>query len=200
VAGATPFPKVGWPDHPIFGQGVASATPYRPYGGGRSHPRPLGVVRPPQKAQKKKKKKKKKEKMGFGLWGWPDHPLGHGGGRSHHLRPAGGVRSHPQALGGGPATQRPKPIPPPPLFFFFWAFWGGRTTPKGLGWLRPPPYGWYGVAKATPWPKMGWSGHPTFGKGVAPATPILLFFFLLFFFFFFGNFLLFFKKKKKTKT
>jgi hypothetical protein len=51
------------------------------------------------------------------------------------------------------------------------------------------------VAEATPWPKMGWSGHPIFGKGVAPATPIYLFFF----FFFFFNFLLFFKKKKKTK-
>jgi hypothetical protein len=179
VAGATPLPKVGWPDHPIFGQGVASATPYRPYGGGRSHPRPLGVVRPPQKAQKKKKS----GKMGFGLWGWPDHPLGHGGGRSHHLRPAGGVRSHPQGLGWSGHPQRPKPIFPPFFFFFFfWAFWGGRTTPKGLGWLRPPPYGRYGVAEATPWPKMGWSGHPTFGKGVAPATPIPS---SLFFFFFF---------------
>jgi hypothetical protein len=50
------------------------------------------------------------------------------------------------------------------------------------------------VAEATPWPKMGWSGHPTFGKGVAPATPIpssSFFFFLIIF-----NFLLFFKKKK----
>jgi hypothetical protein len=83
------------------------------------------------------------------------------------------------------------PFPPPPLFFFL-AFWGGRTTPKGLGWLRPPPYGRYGVAESTPWPKMGWSGprggfgHPTFGKGVAPATAIPFFFFS--------------KKKKKKKN
>jgi hypothetical protein len=55
VAGATPCPEMGWPDHPIFGQGV----PNRPYGGGRSHPRPLGVVRPPCKAKKKKKKTEK---------------------------------------------------------------------------------------------------------------------------------------------
>jgi putative Ca2+/H+ antiporter (TMEM165/GDT1 family) len=31
-------------------------------------------------------------------------------------------------------------------FFFrdfgdvFWPFWGGRTTPKSMGWFRPPPY------------------------------------------------------------
>jgi hypothetical protein len=65
VAGATPFQKVGWPDHPIFGQGVASATPYRPYGGGSSTPKgpkkkggggggegfwPLGVAGPPPRA------------------------------------------------------------------------------------------------------------------------------------------------------
>jgi hypothetical protein len=56
-----PLPKSGWPDHPIFGQGVASATPYQPYGGG------------------------------FGLWGWSGHPkkkrrekwvLAFGGGRT----------------------------------------------------------------------------------------------------------------------
>jgi hypothetical protein len=51
-----------------------------------------------------------------------------------------------------------------------------------------------GVAEATPWPKMGWSGHPIFGQGVAPATlqfpppppPFLISFFFL-------------KKKKKLK-
>jgi hypothetical protein len=160
---------MGWSDHPIFGQGVASATPYRPYGGGRSHPRPLGVVRPPRKA----KKKKKTGKMGFGLWGWPDHPLGPRAGFGHHLPVVGGGRSHPQALGGGPATPKiPNPFFP---FFFFLAFRGGRTTPKGLGWLRPPPYGRYGVA-----------GY--------------LDFFLFFFFFFFLISFFFSKKKKKKKT
>jgi hypothetical protein len=196
VAGATPFPKVGWPDHPIFGQGVASATPYRPYGGGRSHPRPLGVVRPPQKAPPQKKRG---GGMGFGLWGWPDHPLGHGGGRSHHLRPAGGVRSHPQALGGGPATPKGQnPFPPPPPFF--WAFWGGRTTPKGLGWLRPPPYGRYGVAspygggRSHPLAKNGVVRPPHFWEGGGSSHPDSLFSFFLFL-----NFLLFSKKKKKKK-
>jgi hypothetical protein len=32
------------------------------------------------------------------------------------------------------------------------------------------------VAPVTPWPKMGWSDHPIFGKGVARATPISFFF------------------------
>jgi hypothetical protein len=101
------------------------------------------------------------------------------------------------SLGGGPATPK---IPNPffRFFFFLVAFRGGRTTTKGLGWLRPPPYGQYGVAEATPWPKMGWSGHPIFGQGVAGATPRFPPFFK-------KNFLLFFKKKKlkkkkKTKT
>jgi hypothetical protein len=110
------------------------------------------------------------------------------GGFGHPLPAVGGGFGHLYALGGGPATPKGQ-NPFFSSFFFFWAFWGGRTTPKGLGWLWPPPYGRYGVAEATPWPKMGWSSHPTFGKGVAPATPIPSFFF-------FFNFLLFFKKKK----
>jgi hypothetical protein len=62
------------------------------------------------------KKKKKKGRMGFGLWGWPDHPLGPGGGFGHHL-PVVGVAS---------AT----PIRPvwggwPPLG----QKWGGPATP-----------------------------------------------------------------------
>jgi hypothetical protein len=106
----TPFLAKGWP-----------ATPYRPYGGGRSHPRPLRVVRPPRKAKKKKSKK-----MGLGFWGWPNHPQGPGGGFGHPLRPVGGVGSHPQALGGGPATPffgqgvaSATPISPFFLHFFF---------------------------------------------------------------------------------
>jgi hypothetical protein len=114
---------MGWPDHPIFGQGVASATPYRPYGGGRSHPRPLGVVRPPRKATKKKKKMKE--------WGWPDHPLGPRRGFGHPLPAVGGGFDHAQALG----VVRPPPKAP--------------KTQKGfvhMGVVRPPPYGRYGVA------------------------------------------------------
>jgi hypothetical protein len=52
---------------------------YRPYGGDRSHPRPLGVVRPPRKATKKKKTKK---------WVWD----------------FGGGRTTPKALGVASAT------------------------------------------------------------------------------------------------
>jgi hypothetical protein len=185
VAGATPFPKVGWSDHPIFGQGVASATPYRPYGGGRSHPRPLGVVRPPQKAQKKKKKKTKECVLAFG-GGWTT-PQGHGGGRSHHLRPEGGVRSHPQALGGGPATPKGQNA----FFRFFFFFFFGPFGVAG-----PPPKAWGGFGyphtAGMGWPKpplgQKWGGPTTPLFGVAPATPISSFFF------FFSQ------KKKKKKT
>jgi hypothetical protein len=87
----TPFFAKGWLRPPHIGCiGVAEATP-----------RPLGVVRPSQKATKKKKKN--------GRMGWLDHP------------------------------QEPKPIARSFIFLFFLAFWGGRTTPKGLG-----------VAEATP--------------------------------------------------
>jgi hypothetical protein len=51
------------------------------------------------------------------------------------------------------------------------------------------------VAEATPWPKMGWPGHPIFGKGVAPATPISFILLLLFFF----SISFFFSKKKILK-
>jgi hypothetical protein len=128
--------------------GVASATPYRPYGGGRSHPRPLGVVRPPRKATKKKKKKKRKN--GFGIlgvagpppraWGWLQPPPTTG---RWWLKPPLG----PWGWSGHP--QNPKPIFPF-FFFFFWPFGVAGPPPKAWGWLRPPPYGRYGVAPATP--------------------------------------------------
>jgi hypothetical protein len=132
--------------------------------------------------------------MGFGLWGWPDHPQGHGGGRSHHLRPTGGVRSHPQALRGGPATPKGQnPFFPFFLFFFLgllgWPdhpqrpgvasatpirpVWGGRSHPLAKNGVVRPPHFWEG----------GGSSHPDSS-----------------FFFFFFNFLLFFKKKKKKKN
>jgi hypothetical protein len=185
VAGATPFPKMGWPDHPIFGQGVASATPYRPYGGGRSHPRPLGVVRPPRKA----KKKKKNENMGLGFWGWPDHPQGPRGGFGHPLRPLGGVPKPPLGPRGWSGhPQRPKPIFPFFFFFFFWPFGVAGPPPKAWGGFGHP----HTAGSATPWPKMGWSGHPIFGQGVAPTTPR----FPLLFFSFFFLIPSFFQKKK----
>jgi hypothetical protein len=202
VTGATPFPKVGWPDHPIFGQGVASATPYRPYGGGRSHPRPLGVVRPPQKAQKKKGGGGGGG-MGFGLWGWPDHPLGPGGGFGHPLPAVGGGFGHLHALGGGPAT--PKGQNPFFSFFFFFFFLGL------LGWPDHPQRP--GVASATPIrPVWGGRSHPLakngvvrpphFWEGGGSSHPDSLFFFFFFFFFLLLFLISFFfsKKKKKTKT
>jgi hypothetical protein len=184
--------KMGWPDHPIFGQGVAShpipavwgwPKPPQAFGGGPATP----------KGQKKKKKKKTKKtkKMGLGFWGWPDHPLGPGGGFGHHLPVVRGGRSHPQALGGGPATPK---IPNPffsffSFFFFFFvlAFRGGRTTPKGawggFGHPHTAGIGW----PATPWPKMGWSGHPIFwarGGSSHPDFSLFFFFFFLISFFF----------------
>jgi hypothetical protein len=177
---------MGWSDHPIFGQGVAGHPIPAVWGRPKPPPGLWGWSGHP----KGQKKKKKKGKMGLGFWGWPDHPQGPGGGFGHYLPVVGGGQSHPQALGGGPATPK---IPNPffPFFFFLVAFRGGRTTPKGLGWLRPAPYGWYGVAKATPWPKMGWSGHPIFWAKGGSSHPDFPSFFFLFFF----NFLLFFKKK-----
>jgi hypothetical protein len=186
VAGATPCPEMGWPDHPIFGQGVAEPAVW----GWPKPPRPLGVVRPPRKA-KKKKKKKKNEKMGLGFWGWPDHPQGPGGGFGHPLRPVGGVPSHPQALGGGPATPKGQNPFFPFFFFFFWPFGVAGPPPKAWGGFGHP----HTAGSATPWPKMGWSGHPISGQGVAPATPRFPLFF--FFFFFFDSF--FFSKKKNPK-
>jgi hypothetical protein len=128
-----PCPKMGWPDHPLFGQGVASATP-----------RPLGVVRPPRKPPRKKKK----NEMGLCRWGWSDHPQGPGCGRRGWPKP-------PQALGGGPATPNGTN---PVRFFFFFSWWlsgwpdhpqrlgGGRSHPI----LKATPFLGKGVAPATP--------------------------------------------------
>jgi hypothetical protein len=138
--------------------------------------------------------------MGFGLWGWPDHPLGPGGGfgtpptgRRGWLKPPPG----PWGWSGHPKI--PKPI----FSFFFFFFFIFRP----FGVVGPPPKAWGGFGHphtaglATPWPKMGWSGHPISGQGVAPATPrfpLLLPFFSFYFFIFFNSF--FFSKKKKKKT
>jgi hypothetical protein len=135
------------------------------------------VVRPPQKAQKKKN-----ERMRFGLWGWPDHPLGPGGGFGHPLPAVGGGFGHLHALGGGPATPKGQ-NPFFPFFFFFLGLlgwpdhpqrpvWGGRSHPLAKNGVVQPPHFWEG----------GGSSHPD-----------LPFFFSFFFFFFF------FQKKKKPK-
>jgi hypothetical protein len=120
VAGATPCQEMGWPDHPIFGQGVTEPA----------------------------------------VWGWPKPP---------------------QAFGGGPATPKGQKKKKKKRKNGFEILGVAGPPPRAWGWLRP-----------TPWPKMGWSGHPISGQGVAPAT---LRFPLLFFFFFPS----FFQKKKKKK-
>jgi hypothetical protein len=142
---------MGWPDHPLFGQGVASATPYGRYGvasafgGGPATP---------------KATKKKKTKWVCAVGGGRTTPKGLG-------VVVGGGRSHPRPLG----VVRPPPTAQTHfVFFFLGGFRGGRTTPKGLG-----------VASATPWPKRGWSGHPIFGQGGGSSHPRFpLFFFFSF--------------------
>jgi hypothetical protein len=183
VAGATLCPK----------NGVAGPPHFWPRGGRPPHTGRMGVAEATpglwgwsgHPERPKKKKKKKKRKKGFGIL--PDHPLGPGGGFRHHLQVVGGGFSHPQALGGGLATPKiPNPFFSVFFFFFFGAFRGGRTTPKGLGWLRPPPYGRYGVA-GHPLAKNGMVRPPYFlGKGWLQPPRFLpsLFFFFFFFFFF----------------
>jgi hypothetical protein len=147
---------MGWPDHPIFGQGVAGhpipaiwgwPKPPQAFGGGPAIPKgqkkkrrkngfwPLGVAGPPPRA-----------------WGWlRTSPTG----RRGWPKPPPGPR-------GGPATPKGQN----PFFrcsFFFWPFgvasatpirpvWGGRSHPLakngvvrpphflGKGWLQPPQF------------------------------------------------------------
>jgi hypothetical protein len=136
--------------------------------------------------------------MGFGLWGWPDHPQGHGGGRSHHLRPAGGVRSHPQALGSGPATPRGQNAFFR-FFFFFGPFGVAGPPPKAWGGFGHPHTAGMGWAKPPLGQKWGGPATPFFGQGVAPATPISPSLFFIFYYYFLISFLFFFKKKKNLK-
>jgi hypothetical protein len=128
-----------------------------------------------------------------GLWGWSGHPekpprkkkkkrngfVPLGGGLGVVV---GGGRSHPRPLG----VVRPPPTAQTHFVFFFFfflvAFRGGRSHPQAFGGGFGPPYQPYGVAEATPWPKMGWSSHLFFD----------------FPFFFFPSFLK--KKKKKLKS
>jgi hypothetical protein len=60
---------------------------------------------------------------------------------------------------------------------FFLALGGGQTTPRAVGWLRPPQIGQSGVAKATPWLTCG--GRPPI------VFDLLFWFFIIFIFIFF---------------
>jgi hypothetical protein len=147
------------------------------------------VVWPPLKGPKKKKKKKKKnEKWVLDFCGWPDHPQGLGGGFGHPLRPVWGGRSHPRPLG---VVGHPKKSKTHFSFFFFFfffglAFWVSRTTPLGLGVVRPPQIGCGGS-----------SSHPApiLANGMAPDFHLSFFFFFFFFFFFDSHLFNFFFKK-----
>jgi hypothetical protein len=88
-----------------------------------------------------------------------DHPLGPGGGFG---TPPTGRRGWPKPP-LGPWRWSGHPQNPKPIFsFFFFFFW-----PFGVA--GPPPKVWGGfghphmAGSATPWPKMGWSGHPISG-------------------------------------
>jgi hypothetical protein len=106
------------------------------------------------------------------VWGWPKPPQAFGGGpatpKGHQEKKKKGKNGF-ELLGvAGPPPRAWGWLRPPPtaqthfsLFFFFLAFWGGRTTLKGLE-----------VASATPIrPVWGGSSHPA----------ISLFFFFFFF-------------------
>jgi hypothetical protein len=102
----TPCPKMGWPNHPIFGQGVASATPYGCMGVAEATP---------------------------GLWGWSGHPERPPRGRGVASATCWGWSGHPQnpkpiaqsfffffGLSGWP--DHPDFFPPPPFFYIFYFF------------------------------------------------------------------------------
>jgi hypothetical protein len=152
VAGATPCPK----------NGVAGPPHFWPRGGRPPHTGRMGVAEATPglwgwSGHPERPKKKKNEKNGFGIlrvagpppraWRWPKPPL----------RPVGGVRSHPQALGGGPATPK---IPNPFFFFFGLSGWPDHTQ-------RP------GVASATPIRPV-WGGRP---PQFLPSSSSFFFFF-----------------------
>jgi hypothetical protein len=155
-------------------RGVASATPYRPYGGGLCL---WGGPATPKGHQEKKKKKNRKN--GFELLGVAGPP------------PTGGGRPPPPGPWGWSGhPQNPKPIAQSLFFFFFFFFglsgWPDHPQRPGGGFSHPHTagMGW----PATPWPKMGWSGHPIFwARGGSshpdffpppPPPPFFFFFFI----------------------
>jgi hypothetical protein len=115
-------PKMGWSGHPIFGQGVASATP-------KGH----------------QEKKKKKTKWVCAVGGGRTTPKALGGGPATPY-------DHTQALGGGPATPNGTNPFLFFFFFFFswWPFGVAGPPPKAWGWLRPPHTGRMGWPKPPP--------------------------------------------------
>jgi hypothetical protein len=153
VAGATPCPKNGVVRPPHFWPRGGWPPPYRPYGGGRSHPQAFGGGLATLKGQKKKKKKEK--------WFWDfggDHPIPTVWG---WLKPPPKSQTHFSLF----------------FFFFFFfflmAFRGGRTTLIRLVW----------GGRSHPLAKNGVVRPPHFlGKGWLQPPPISLFLLLLFFF------------------
>jgi hypothetical protein len=130
---------------------------------------------------------------GFGhphtaVWGWPKPPQAFGGGsatsKGHQEQQQKSGKMGLSYWGWFGHPQNPKPIAR--SFLFFLAFRGGWTTPKSHP--HTASMGW----PATPWPKMGWSGHPIFWArshpDFFPPPPQILFY----------NFFLFLNPKKKS--
>jgi hypothetical protein len=98
-------------------------------GGGRTTPKPLGVVRPPQKA--KKKNNNKKIKVG-GFWGWPDHPQRPGVASATHTVGIGWLKPPPGPWGRSDHPQKPKThFLFCFVFFFFFGNLGVAKLPNG---------------------------------------------------------------------
>jgi hypothetical protein len=113
VAGATPLPKtpygrLGWPDHPLFGQGVASKPP-QALGGGPATPNGTNPFR-----------------FFFfflgGFRGGRTTPKGLGVASATPDRPYGVAEATPWPKRGGPATPFLGKKPPPIALFFFFFF------------------------------------------------------------------------------
>jgi hypothetical protein len=91
--------------------------------------------------------REKKKKKGNGATPLPKNgvarppPFWPRGGFGHPIRPVWGGRSHPQAFGGGPATPKAtkKKKKKNEMGLCRWGWPWTTATPKGLGWLRPPP-------------------------------------------------------------
>jgi hypothetical protein len=175
VAGAIPFPKVGWPDHPIFGQGGGSNHPQRSVWGGRSHPQALrGGPATPKGPKKKKKKKRKNAFWPLGVagpppraWGWLRTPPA---GRRWWLRPP------PCPWGWSGHPQRPKPIFP---FFFFLGLLGWSDHPQRPGVASATPIRPVWGGRSHPLAKNGVVRPPHFWEGGGWSHPDLPFFFFL---------------------
>jgi hypothetical protein len=122
---------------------------------------------------------------GFGVPGWPAHPIAPGGERpTHPIAPGGERPTHPIAPGGKPPTIWPSPGHPahpiapggePP------GIWGGGNEPFPTppivlppGTEKPPPGIWSEpILPPGIWPSPGHPAHPIAPGGQPPSEPPL---------------------------